>query len=240
MSTPVRLVAFDLDGTLTQHKSPLSAQARALLDALAARYRLLMVGAGACLRIHRQMGGYPVDIIGHYGMQSARYSAQAGQLVPHEDFTAPVDRPRTEARASALRERFGYTAYAGSPVEYHDSGMITFPLLGTAAELGDKLRFDPDRTLRKRMYEAVRNAFDDYTVFIGGSSSFDIVPRPYDKLYALDRYCGQNGLGHEEIVYVGDDYGEGGNDEAVYRSDIRFICVDDYTQVDQCLRPLLA
>ena len=30
--------------------------------------------------------------------------------------------------------------------------------------------------------------------------------------------------------YVGGDYGPGGNDEAVYRSDFRFIRVDDYTR----------
>ena len=37
----------------------------------------------------------------------------------------------------------------------------------------------------------VKEAFPQYTVFLGGSSSFDIVPRPYDKLYALERYCVQ-------------------------------------------------
>ena len=40
----IRLIAFDLDGTLTQHKTPLSAKNRAVLDALKNRFRLLMVG----------------------------------------------------------------------------------------------------------------------------------------------------------------------------------------------------
>ena len=76
-------------------------------------------------------------------------------------------------------------------------------------------------------------------VFIGGSSSFDFAPVPYDKYYALDRYCKRFGLSHEEVVYVGDDYGTGGNDEAVYRSDFRFICVDDYTRLDFYLKDYL-
>ena len=33
---------------------------------------------------------------------------------------------------------------------------------------------------------------------------------------------------HENITYVGDDYGYGGNDEPVYKSDFGFIKVDDY------------
>ena len=38
------------------------------------------------------------------------------------------------------------------------------------------------------------NTFSDYIVFIGGSSSFDMAPRPYNKYYALDLYCKENGL----------------------------------------------
>lgn len=240
MSAKVRLVAFDLDGTLTQHKTPLSSEARALLNALSQRYRLVMVGAGACMRIHNQMERYPVDILGNYGMQSARYSGRTKTLELYEDISVPVDRDRTEKRVTTLRQRFGYTAFSGDSVEYHASGMITFPLLGTSADIEDKLRFDPDRSLRKAMFTDVRDTFDDYTVFIGGSSSFDIVPRPYNKLYALDRFCARHGLRREQVVYVGDDYGVGGNDEDVYRSDIRFVCVDDYRKVGECLKGLLA
>ena len=89
------------------------------------------------------------------------------------------------------------------------------------------------------MYPIVRDAFPDYTVFIGGSSSFDLAPFPYNKYYALDRYCAEYGYDHSEIVYVGDDYGPGGNDEAVYRSDFRFVCVGDYTRFGEYMKEFL-
>ena len=41
MSTPLKLVAFDLDGTLTQHKTPIEPQNRAVLEALSQRVELL-------------------------------------------------------------------------------------------------------------------------------------------------------------------------------------------------------
>lgn len=41
-----KVLAFDLDGTLTQHKSPLSSEYKQLLTQLKTRYTLLMVGAG--------------------------------------------------------------------------------------------------------------------------------------------------------------------------------------------------
>jgi len=112
-------------------------------------------------------------------------------------------------------------------------------LLGTAAKIEDKLAFDPDRKKRSVFYQDVKETFPDYTVFIGGSSSFDFAPFPYNKYYALCKYCEDNGFSHENIVYVGDDYGPGGNDEAVYNSDFRFVCVDDYTKLDEYLAEFL-
>ena len=68
----VKVFAFDLDGTLTQHKTPLDDQNRAILEKLAKQYTLIMVGAGSCMRIHHQLGGFPMDVIGNYGMQHER------------------------------------------------------------------------------------------------------------------------------------------------------------------------
>lgn len=234
-----RLIAFDLDGTLTQHKTPLAQPNLGVLDSLGEKYKLLMVGAGMCNRIFRQMNGYPIDIIGNYGMQFCTYNAETKALDKVFDMHAPCDRESVERRITALRERFGYTEYTGDNVEYHDSGCVTFPLLGTKADIAAKLAFDPDRSKRKPLYPAVRDAFPDYTVFIGGSSSFDFAPFPYNKYYALDKYCAEYGYSHDEVVYVGDDYGPGGNDEAVYLSDFTFVRVDDYTRFGEYMREYL-
>ena len=240
MRQDYKVIAFDLDGTLTQHRTPLGAENRAVLDRLRGRYRLLMVGAGACMRIFKQMGEYPIDIIGNYGMQVARYDDAAKTLTVVEDAHAPVDKAAATAACDAIRVRHGFTYYAGNGVEFHASGMITFPLIGTEAKIEDKLAFDPDRSRRKAFYDEVKAAFPGYTVFIGGSSSFDIAPCPYNKLYALDHYCEIEGLTHRDILYCGDDYGTGGNDEQVYRSDVDFLPVDDYRKLGQYLAPLLA
>ena len=232
------LIAFDLDGTLTQHKSPLSPEHRSVLGALGKKYRLLMVGAGSCERIWNQMNHFPIDIVGNYGMQRAEARDGVFRLVEEE--RVPIKgRESIEARATMLRQEFGLTEFTGDNVEYHASGMLTFPLLGTKAQLADKLACDPDRSRRKKMYARVAEVFSDYAAFIGGSSSFDLVPRPYGKLYALDRYCQRMGIGHERVLYLGDDYGQGGNDEPVYRSDIDFLCVDDYRAFPRLAAPLL-
>ncbi len=234
-----KLFAFDLDGTLTQHKTPLSAENRAVLEKLSKKAGLCMVGAGMCRRIFEQMGQFPIDIIGNYGMQVAVYNKEKRDLELVEDIRKPVDRKSVEERVNRLRQKYGYTEYEGENVEYHASGCITFPLLGTKAKQESKLSFDPDRTKRRAIYEEVRDTFPEYTVFVGGSSSFDMAPRPYDKYYALDRYCRERGYAHDRVFFVGDDYGTGGNDESVYHSDFHFIQVDDYRKLPQIMEPFL-
>ena len=234
----IKAFAFDLDGTLTQHKTPLDDKNRAVLETLAERYTLLMVGAGTCTRIHNQLGGFPMDVIGNYGMQYAKYENGALRVV-RDDGCVCEDKDAVEAAVTALREKHGFTEFAGESVEYHPSGCITFPLLGTRAAQADKLAFDPDRSRRRAIYGEVCEAFSDYNVFVGGSSSFDMAPKPFNKYYALDLYCREQGFAHDEVIFVGDDYGVGGNDESVYRSDFRFITVDDYTRLSEVLAPFL-
>jgi HAD superfamily hydrolase (TIGR01484 family) len=236
----IKLVAMDLDGTLTQHKTMLEDENRETLDRLKRNYRLLMVGAGQCARIFRQMGQYPVDIIGNYGLQYGRYDENEKALKPVFDRILPCDRDKARERISALRSALGYESYTGDSVEFHESGCVTFPLLGTKAPLDRKLSFDPDRALRRKMYAEVVAAFPEYCVFIGGSSSFDLAPAPYDKYHALDSFCRQEGLLHENVVYIGDDYGLGGNDEAVYRSDFSFLTIDDYRAFPRVAESLLS
>ena len=235
----IKVIAMDLDGTLTQHKQHMTDECRATLIALSKRYKLLMVGAGQVYRIFNQLEQFPIDIIGNYGLQYATYNPDTKDLDIVRDLSFPCARESVEAKVTALREKHGFTQFAGDNVEYHPSGCLTFPVLGTKAVQADKLAFDPDRSKRRAFYSEVVEAFSDYSVFVGGSSSFDMAPKPYNKYHALDLYCKEHGLEHENVVFVGDDYGLGGNDESVYVSDFPFICVDDYRDFPRLMQELL-
>ena len=235
----IKLIAMDLDGTLTQHKETLDSVHRSALDALSKRYKLLMVGAGQTRRIFNQMEHYPIDIIGNYGLQYAVYNDKTKDIDTVRDEVFEVDKPEIEKRVDYFRQKYDFLEYRGDSVEYHVSGCITFPILGTKAIQQDKLAFDPDRKKRRKIYDEVCEAFPEYNVFVGGSSSFDMSPKPYNKYYALDLYCRENGISHEQVVYIGDDYGQGGNDESVYLSDFNYITIDDYRDFPNIIKPLL-
>ena len=172
-------------------------------------------------------------------MQFCEYDKTSGGLKTVYFEHKECDKESVCERARAICDRHGYTDQKGELVCFHASGAVTIALLGTDADIEDKLKFDPDRKKRRAFYNEVVEAFPDYNVFVGGSSSFDMAPKPYNKFFALDRYCRDNGISHDEVVFFGDDYGTGGNDECVYVSDFDFVCVDDYRKLCDALAPFI-
>ena len=228
-----KLICFDLDGTLSQHKTLIPDESVQLLDGLAKKYKIIMVGAGNAPRIWNQMRQYPIDIIGNYGMQEA--VVRNGELcIVREDKVIP-DREMFLEKCAYLREKYGYTEYYGESVEFHPAGMVTFCLLGTPAPIEEKLAFDPDRSKRRVLYPEVLELFPDHSVYIGGSSSFDFTPRQYNKYDAIMKYAAENGYGLEEILYVGDDFGDGGGDSHVRIFGMDYVFVDDYRRLPEIL-----
>jgi HAD superfamily hydrolase (TIGR01484 family) len=232
-----KLLVFDLDGTLSNHRTPMPEESRALLDALGKKYHLVMCGAGNVARVFNQMGNYPIELIGNYGMMEAK--VENGELVVTKQIVTEVDKEFFLRETNRLREKYGYTEYAGEPIEWHPSGMVTFALIGTKAKREDKHLFDPDRAKRRVMYPEVLEIFKDYTVFIGGSTSFDIVAKQYNKYDATLEYAHLHGYTKDQIIFFGDDMGDGGGDSHVRLGGMDYIHVLDYTRIPEMAAFLL-
>ncbi len=232
-----RLVCMDLDATLTNHRTNLEQFNRDALQSLDNRFKCIMVGAGNCPRIRRQMLDYPIDILGNYGMQEAR--DVNGKLEIVKQVTLPVDTAFFIKKTNYLRQKYGYTEFWGKSVEFHPSGMVTFGLLGTEAPLEKKKAFDPDRSKRRLMYPEVKKIFKNYSIFIGGSSSFDFAGKKYNKYDAIVEYARENGYSLDEIIFIGDDFGDGGGDSHVRLGGLDYISIDDYHNFPTKVVPLL-
>lgn len=232
-----KLLCFDLDGTLTQHRSPLEKENRNLLDKLSKKYKIIMVGAGNAPRIYEQMGEYPIDIIANYGMQESKMIDGKFTIIREEK--SNPDKAYFIEKIAYLRQKYGYTEFKGETVEFHSTGMVTFPLLGTKAEIKDKIAFDPTREKRKVLYPEVLELFPEYTVFIGGSSSFDFTAKKYNKYDAIMTYAKANGYQKEEILYIGDDFGDGGGDSHIRLGGMDYIEITDYRKTAEALAFLL-
>lgn len=228
-----KLLCFDLDATLTAHRCPLEAPNRALLDTLRTKYDVIMVCAGNCRRVYAQMGEYPITILGNYGMQES--TVENGEFVIVREDVFPADTAFFRKQNDYLREKYGYTAYYGEPLEFHETGMVTMGLLGTDAPVELKHAFDPDRSKRRAMYQEVCGIFKDYSVYIGGSSSFDFSAKQYNKYDAVLRYASEHGYAPDEVLFIGDDFDDGGGDSHVRINGMDYIRISDYTKTPEVL-----
>lgn len=231
-----KLICFDLDGTLTQHRTKLEEKNKLVLDELSKKYKLLMVGAGNCKRIYEQLNCYHIDILGNYGMEES--VVENGEFKIIRKTTVEIDKKFFTEKTDYLRKKYGYTTFKGESVEFHESGMVTFALLGTKADIKDKLAFDPTRAKRKVMYSEVLEIFKDYTVYIGGSSSFDFSKKEFNKYDAIMTYALQNGYKKDEILYVGDDFGDGGGDSHVRIGGLDYVEITSYRELNEKLKYL--
>lgn len=235
----IKLIALDLDGTLTQHKQPIEKENFEALKKLNEKYSIVMAGAGLPDRIFNQIGRLPFDIVGNYGLQYAKYNADTKNIDIIWNLTFNFNEQEIVEKINTLRQRHGFTEIIGDSFYVYPSGCFTVSLLGLNAPLETKLKFDPDKKIRRSIYKDVCDIFSDYNVFLGGSSSFDMVPKPYNKYHALDVYCKEKGIAHSEVLFIGDDYGLGGNDQSVYLSDINFLCIDDYRNFPKLVKTKL-
>lgn len=232
-----KVVALDLDATMCQHRSPVLWKNLKALEALCQRYKCVMVGAGNAPRIYAQMGEFPIDIIGNYGMQIAE--VKNGKLEIVEEHTVEVDRDFFRRETDKLREKYGYTRYFGEPLEFHASGMVTFGLLGTTPSNEQKIAFDPDRKKRRAMYREVCEIFKDYSVYIGGSSSFDFAGKKFNKYDATLQWAEKHGYTLDDIVFIGDDFADGGGDSHVRIGGMDHIVITDYRNFANAVSVLL-
>ena len=222
-----KVVAMDLDGTLSQHKTPVPWRNLKALEALRdAGYELVMVGGGNAERIYRQMCEFPIEILGNYGMEHSAVTDGVFKIV--KAFTNEVDRAEFLAKTGKLREKYGYTEYTGDPLQFHASGMVTFGLLGTAPSAEAKLAFDPDKRKRRAMFADVVAAFPDCAVFIGGTTSFDIAAKKFNKYDATVEWARERGFAPGDIVFIGDDFNDGGNDSHARIGGLDRIVITDY------------
>ncbi len=232
-----KIIFFDLDGTVTKNHTRIEKENKNLLDELSKKYKLVMVSAGAAERVFLQLGEYPVDIIGNYGMQEGKVIDGKFKITKKESLKLDID--YFKEKCNYIREKYGYTDFKGESIKFFNTGMATFPLLGTDADIEEKLNFDPDRKKRKLIYPEIVQIFSEYNVYIGGTSSFDFSGKDYNKYTAVMSYAEKNGYSKDEMLFVGDDFCDGGGDSHIRLGGIDYIEVKNYRNLRKDLEYLL-
>ncbi len=222
----LKLVAFDLDGTLAESKSQLTKEMADLLTRLLDKMHVAIVSGAAFQQFEKQFlstfnpesdHAGRVHILSTNGASLYEYDNSWNTL--HTSTLTSVEKKKIfQAFDEALSETgFVYpeTIY-GILIEDRDS-QITFSAFGSEAPLALKEGWDQDHAKRERIALALRARLPEFSVRIGGSTSIDITAQGVDKASGLERLMNHLDIAPHELLYIGDALFPGGNDASVHR-----------------------
>lgn len=223
-----KLVIFDLDGTLAESKQPLTSEMALRLSRLLAVTRVAVVSGGglpqflsqivARLPEHTNLAHLyllPTSGAALYEYKDGEWAKVYEERLSEKDAAAIEAAMREAAKETGIID-FREHSY-GKRIEYRGS-QVTLSALGQQAPIVLKRSWDPYHAKRQALRAAIALRLPDFLVTVGGSTSIDVTREGIDKAYGVHQLCERLHLSEKEALYVGDELGKGGNDEAVYKT----------------------
>ncbi|MBI2409533.1 HAD-IIB family hydrolase [Candidatus Kaiserbacteria bacterium] len=260
-----KLIIFDLDGTLAESKQPLSLEMAGLLARLLAATQVAIISGGALPQFLKQVVDrlppeanlrnlYLLPTSGatlyEYSPSTSIDSAQDKSLGTSADAWKKVYEERlSEADAShierAMRDAATHTGLIdfsapawGERVEYRGS-QVTLSALGQKAPVKEKQAWDPDKSKRRALQAALAERLPQFSVRMGGATSIDVTKSGIDKAYGIRKLCERLNIPESEALYIGDQLTEGGNDEAVFKTNVGTKSVNSPSDTARLIEALL-
>ncbi len=244
-----KLIIFDLDGTLTESKQPLTPEMVALVAKLLAATKVAVISGGALPQFLKQVvallpGGANLDhlfILPTSGAALYEYAGSDWKKIYEERLTEKEAATIGAAIKAAAKETglidFSKPAY-GERIEYR-GGQVTLSALGQQAPIALKKEWDPEHAKRRLLQAELTKRLPEFSAGIGGATSVDVTRRGIDKAYGIHQLCARLGIGESEALYVGDELESGGNDEAVYKTEVETRAVKDPAEAARLIEELL-
>jgi len=240
---------FDLDGTLAESKQPLSPRMAGLLSRLLKETRVAIVSGGALLQFLKQVvEQLPPDtafenlyLMPTSGAALYEYSGGDWKNVYRETLS---DGEMTLIEAAIRRgvRETGVVSLdapsAGPRIEKRGSE-VTFSALGQQADIAAKKAWDPDHKKRHALQQIIAEELPGYEVAMGGSTSIDITKRGVDKAFGIRKIAEHLSIPIKEMVYVGDELREDGNDAAAFETGIATHAVEAVADTEKYIESLL-
>lgn len=243
-----KVIVFDLDGTLTASKQPITGEMADLLSRLLETHQVCVISGGEYER-------FQVQLLDRFKVESTNY--QNVYLMPTNgtSFYRFEHGGWTEVYREELPETARSEIVAALTQGAKDLGIweektwgnvvadrgtqVTFSGLGQGAPLEAKLKWDTDRAKREKLRALIKEKLPMYETNIAGETSLDVTKKGIDKAYGMRRLQEALSVKPEDILFIGDALEEGGNDYPVKAAGIETVAVKDEQECAEVIRGLL-
>lgn len=243
----IKLIVFDLDGTLAESKSSVDNDMLALLQELLGTVKVAVISGGDWPQFEKQLlANFPLDerlkelsLLPTCGTKFYQYIGDWKKFYS-EDFS--VDEKKKII--SSFKKALGETAYHaekiwGEVIEDRES-QITFSALGQQAPLDEKEKWDPDFNKRKKIKASLDTCIPEFSVRMGGTTSIDITKSGIDKAYGVRKLRDILGIQLKEMIFIGDALFVGGNDYPVKEAGVVSISVRGPNETKLVIQTIIA
>jgi phosphomannomutase len=242
-----KLFVFDLDGTLAESKSAVSAEIAGLLYELLGVMKVAIISGGGWTQFERQLLVHvPVGerlrdlyLLPTCGTQFFQYRGQWSRVYAEEFSDAERDVIVASLDEALKESGVKVEKVWGQAIEDRGS-QITLSVLGQEAPLSEKQDWDPDFDKRKQITAILEPLLEGFEVHMGGTTSIDVTKRGIDKAYGIGKLHQQLGISVGEMLFAGDAIFEGGNDYPVQQAGVDSIQVRDPREAARVIQTVIA
>ena len=232
-----KIIAFDLDGTLTESKQPLTVDMATVLFSLVKEKKVVIISGGSFEQFKKQfLPNFipaPEDFESIYG--NLILSPTCGSKRYQYNFAlkdwiiTDIEKMPDDIKDKALKILKEYVATGkygigalvkGDEVVEDRLTQITMSALGQHASLENKKVWDPDQKKRLKIKKELEPLLPELEINLGGTTSIDLLPKGFNKAKGLLRLLNTLNMKKEDMLFVGDAVFPGGNDYSPYEEGI--------------------
>lgn len=245
----VKLIFFDLDGTLAESKQSMTLEMARRIAQLLEVTRVAVISGGGLPQFQKQVVTQMPEGANLSNLYLLPTSGAALHEYHNDEWHKVYEERLSEKEAKIIEDvileglkitgilDFSIPSY-GNRIEYRGS-QVTLSALGQQAPLSLKSEWDPTRAKRHLLIEYLEPRLPEYLVRIGGTTSVDVTKRGIDKAYGVRILCERVGVAEQEALYVGDALEPGGNDEAVFKTNVQTQAVKNPADTELLISNLL-
>ena len=229
-----RVIAFDLDGTLAESKSPITPRMAEDLGRLLDAIPVCVISGGAMEQFETQVLAHlaagpreleRLHLMPTCGTQYFRCTDGAWRSVYAENLPEDVKRTVIDTLTQGAKSLGLWEDRTWGEIVEDRGSQITFSALGQQAPPDAKRVWDPDGSKKEALRAYAAERLPDLEVRSGGSTSVDVTDKGIDKAYGMRKLMERLAIGMDGIVFVGDRLDEQGNDYPVKAMGIRTVAV---------------
>ena len=231
-----KLIAFDLDDTLSVTKSPIAPRMSKLLMQLLEHYDVCVISGANVQQLQKQVTDnlptepHHLERLHLMPTCGTRYFRFDHDLNDWKMQYSNEPTPEQKAKAFEVLEQVAREQGLWPEQPYGDviedrGSQVTMAALGQDAPAEAKYAWDPTGEKKLAIRDAAAPLLPELEVRAAGTTSIDITLKGIDKAYGMRQLIEHASVTKEEILFIGDKLDEGGNDYPVKAVGIDTIAV---------------